>query len=380
MEDVTDVDEFVANSMQFLAPIPNHAEPFIPSDMLCVEDFCLWPVPPRSPGIEIRFSTNPPIILTDHLSIPIPAELEKVRDTAIEKVKKGAKSFIVHNSSFLPIWMITLWIELERVRSAQREWDKAIGWLKERRSHRRFQYALDAMLALPWNVKLPHLLGAAPTQSLVAYCSRDWLGNIQIEQLSSLISIELSKDRIAALILPPHFFLSVLKLYQENRSSYPSLQKTEAQFTEVGSALKDKPVAFCINVRVISGTQTTLPITPDRGNHWTSVVIDMANHQILYHDPYHHEPPEFLTQVLKWWWSWHCEAKPRVRMLWATKQTDSVSCGFHAIQALSQHFKPTIGRIDAEPDAVRINYLARLLEVVHMLDGKALVSIGMTLG
>ena len=79
----------------------------------------------------------------------------------------------------------------------------------------------------------------------------------------------------------------------------------------------------------------------EKGNHWTAVVINSLNGQILYSDSMGYPPPCELIEAMRWWLQVHIEnGKFLVQELPCMEQKNSFSCSIISINGIAHHFNP----------------------------------------
>ncbi|KAF9523624.1 hypothetical protein CPB83DRAFT_742704, partial [Crepidotus variabilis] len=76
-----------------------------------------------------------------------------------------------------------------------------------------------------------------------------------------------------------------------------------------------------------------------RESHWVAFVISIEEQLILYGDSLSLSD-DTVVNALSWWISIHCEELFTVQQLPIGLQSDGISCGLFAVNALSHYFFP----------------------------------------
>jgi len=182
--------------------------------------------------------------------------------------------------------------------------------------------------------------------TLWRYISREWFTNVQISQMVYLLqqSIEHSDVwRNKVEVVDGSFFVKLHSAHPNcvtnpglyNSQQFRWLKKIGVSF-ETGAREMFTGIAFIDN------------------NHWVSLSADFSRRKILYGDPKHNDPPEWLIASFRWWISMHTKNEDFVvESLESIRQTDSYSCGILAINALHHHFFPEQTKL---LDAMSVDY------------------------
>jgi len=80
-------------------------------------------------------------------------------------------------------------------------------------------------------------------------------------------------------------------------------------------------------------------------NHWVAVIVDLRSSTVLYGDSLGGSDGDVVA-ALSWWAGFHTGRQFSQAALPIGIQTDTISCGLFAINALFHHFFPDMGTIN----------------------------------
>ena len=249
----------------------------LPSSTALVHDFVHHPLPPQSSSLNFHqmeewFSmdtpqTHPEVLLAR----PVPPKkvLKDLDAAAGQKWFDGASSIMDprfnNGAERFPLWVLSLWKEIQKAIKHQRRWRLSIQWL-ELIAHPEsiVVQARSLIEKLPWNKPLH--FGGASTLEFAGFLGASWLSDTQINMM-----VDILQNRM------------VIEEHTEGAHIEPLIFAWELIF--VGNGSKD-PLTSSYLLRLVDqiqagATAIWFPINVNK-NHWIAGRVDFKNHTFAF--------------------------------------------------------------------------------------------------
>ncbi|KAF8988924.1 hypothetical protein BDQ17DRAFT_1434821 [Cyathus striatus] len=184
-------------------------------DTATVNDIVNFDVPQQSsdlllckPGSEWYIKNSPtsdPKLLFQY-PIPSAEQLSQLRNAYGPAWFEGCQSLVDQHfggAECFPVWVLTLWSEMVRIRDGQSTWKQSICWCidESERCQKRGDSVTVALLEtvherlfkLPWNACMDFENGNTHTIELATYLGTWWLADDHINMMVKVLSEELAK-------------------------------------------------------------------------------------------------------------------------------------------------------------------------------------------
>lgn len=358
--------------------IPTWAEDvLLPFSTLSVIDLINHPLPPVENQIVLNpsdpsFFSSTPTAIEDArsarllLSLPVPTQvsLEMAQGHVKNAEVEGKNSFLLPGVGLrMPFWALEVWEILHGVNRSQRKWKAAIKFLEGERN----VDALSILHAIPWDTRLPPCMGS-DVDLLTWYCSKQWLSDLHMEQMGTLLHHRLLSEGIKTVSALSVFDMSnLIRAHRYAKETYFTSQSTHHLRTlgdQLSTQVTTLVVAYvCVSLKM-GGSVLPSMSDDDIGNHWVSLIVDICGGCVWVGDSKGHPMPRELMTVLIWWLKNHGISEViEEKMMECTIQADMFSCSVLCHNALEHHFFPSdIPLIRAE-DALheRVHILGRIV-------------------
>ncbi|PPQ81023.1 hypothetical protein CVT24_013292 [Panaeolus cyanescens] len=364
------------SSSSLLAIPTNVIKILIPDPNLSITRFLEFKIPPpcKNPGhVAITYpaqqylSTEPPNVtsahkLQQHAVPPISTIIH------IQQLLKHPAPLDAHiqsicppysQESYLPLWVISYWIELITIREAQSKWNNAqirveqyelslltstfqdqseAALVLDRPEALQPCDVISAFARLPWNGTSPpsdaKKLHIQSTEGLHVYLFQDaWLSDDHICQTLALLDTDMHRmdtetAKHCVIHNDPFLFALMQTAFNDQNEYYQNSPRSNYRWlwafgNKLASTSTHYQLAFVFNIN---------------GNHWVAVVVDFRRAEIHFGNSFHpnqvFEDAGYI-KVLIWWASQHSTKKFALLPLPITQQTDSSSCGLLACNALA---------------------------------------------
>jgi hypothetical protein len=234
-------------------------------------------------------------------------------------------------------------------------------WNSLLEAHKVFDAIKTALLYTPWTGRLQGFRNTIDLQQLSAYLTREWLTDEH-----ELLMLDVLKSDLLANNCTNHFiedpaFTTLLEVAYKNQEDYTTsngYQWIRTRGEELASGQK-RYLATIVN---------------QHGTHWTAVVIDFVQHEILYGDSYQNTMDSKLRSILDWWVQEHSDRLFAHHLLPITRQQDDFSCGVLAWDAICCYLLPGPCRPLMDPRHPMIERAKMFLELTKFYRPKDLIS------
>jgi len=307
------------------------------------------------------------------LTVPPKGIVANLLGQVAQKWLDGANSITVPGTAaFLPLWVAKFWSDIQlRVHPTQQGWKQGIVWLQRPEFTAAFNNVVDDTLkslgTLSWDGFItagPFDVAKFPKFILTTYLSRRWLSDDHIDQILCSLGKEVNEKLPKQSI---HFFDTIharklLLAYDSDRKRAPIYDPTNTKpfLSRFGATLLD--------TSVLAG------IFHVKGNHWVTIVIDIAEKKVLYGDPAGLSRDEHLVATLLWYLRQHIPGLSSLDFqhedLPSPDQDfayDSHNCGIFSYNALYHYIFPLTPLLQhtrnlAYGDAARASFLQNIVK------------------
>ena len=356
------------------------AETLLPKNDLNVVDLCHFSIPKDKDCPDLLSLSNKEIfsatasMVTDGYiaflqSLPMPTTLQV--EILQERLNDYKKEISVQSLSYcyrvsilrLPLWVLDYWMEANIILEQKQKWSPAIDWLKRRKEHE----AIRLLTELPWKYQMPKSMGDH-IADLAVLCSERWLGIAQVDTMLETLNDHLDSKRIPGTVKDVNFLRKLINIYRHSPDTYAYNATAEfiRKFAEKLKTGEVSVVGMAVAVHY-KGNTTELPIgTEVISNHWCSLIINTNDRTLHYGDSLGPAPPHELLDVLNWWLGLSFPTPFSVVNLPITQQSDNISCGIFAVDALSHYFSPFLSPLTPNTLCLQVRS-ERLKDAVRLL-------------
>jgi hypothetical protein len=333
--------------------IPNKIqEQLLPDHKLSILEFLEFPLPTISIGhpdshLPSSFFSKKFPTVTDHnviQTIPTPSLVTVKALGQAYKDVSGFKSIACPHlkktaaERYLPLWVITYWMEVIELRLTWREpWVHAEkdlrsrdrGW-KDGQSKTLIAEVHDALSTLPWHGQVQGFDNEEPIYTLATYATRAWFTDVHVNQILDLLRHTLNLDPTKSKfeVENLHFYRTLEAAYKDRDGGRYENARYFARPRGLGQALATGERDFGVFEANICG------------NHWVAIIVDFRGSKILYGDPMGDPPDANILAVFRWWTHHHTGTKFTNGTFDITKQADGYSCGILSLNGAAHFCAP----------------------------------------
>jgi len=150
-----------------------------------------------------------------------------------------------------------------------------------------FNAIKTALLYTPWTGQLQGFTNTIDLQQLSTYLTCEWLTDGHELLMLDVLKSDLLTNNCTNLFIEDPAFTTLLEVAYENQEDYTTSKGYKWICTH--------------GEELASGQKRYLAtIVNQHGTHWTAVVIDFEQHQILYGDSYQNTMDSNLCSILDW--------------------------------------------------------------------------------
>ena len=304
------------------------------------------------------------------LCVPPTGIVAQLKDQSKQAWLDGNMSIQLPGESiYVPLWAPNFWTRVYfDYLPSYTAWRTALEWLKREELYPfedQVRATLKSLSTITWcgniHAALPGKTAFA-VSSLQLYLSRNWLSDLQIDQMVYLLEREAQESHPSPNI---HFIdtilaRKILDLYFAERDGTSIYEPSGPNFWQVfGSKLT--PASRIGGIFHVNN------------NHWVAAAIDAEIEELAYGDPAGHLPNVNVQGALRWYASKHISSlKDKTQLDFATLpcpsqdlSDDQWSCGLLSYNALAHHFtrQPLITQTDNPifTDLARMVILRKLI-------------------
>lgn len=323
-------------------------------DILSFVDFSLPPLatsnPPKAAFSLASSSVHDPSTIR---KLPVPSQ-ETVRALyrdRMEAIGQGLAASLRYtpqtqsaSSLHLPLWVVTLWDEVLRLRAPDgpyTRWKKAETALRGRRkiwntkkssaSYSAVETTYTMLTTLTWSGFVHGFDNLEPIESLATYATRDWLSDVHENQMLDLLRMAVTRRADGQ------------RFEVENAAFWKFLTHAYDK-RELGTYLTDR---YFVRPRGLGealarGDRDIVVMIVNLSNvHWIAVAVDFREKSILYGDSLGGKRNAQVLAVLEWWTAAHSGGEPfKCEALQITRQPDFHSCGLASWNAVAHLLLP----------------------------------------
>ncbi|KAF8229607.1 hypothetical protein L208DRAFT_1017948, partial [Tricholoma matsutake] len=242
-----------------------------------------------------------------------------------------------------PLWIISFWSKVLHLHCIQHKWAGALAAMQKvcNKSAKLLDDVTNALNCNSWGGTLQGFEIAIGTHYISAYATQAWLSRKMMElRISTSGNVKYTQFPTKL-----SFAYTSQKKYAEGQEFWWACMEGEKLARGV-----------CCKVGMIANINV---------NHWVAIVLDFANHLILYGDSLHQLHHHDLIIVLEWWMHHHTGFTFEVKDLLVSHQTDGYSCGLLAWNALVIYFLGEKGYLLIKPEDVDNK---RLMVMLHIIE------------
>ena len=324
---------------------PDIAKSLIPDATQTATNLLQWPLPILLGSVNLsnpeNFFSNDEPNTVDLQSLQMIASPPKhVIDELHDSLTNypNAKSIaclhagINHQTTRLPLFILTYWRKLVPIRLSQRKLTNACQILEKfcqssttSAEAKALAYEVhNALGLLPWQTSIQGFPVEVDALYLTAFFSTEWLSSEHITWMMDLLDEDLQANGVTTTELIRETATFMAKLGQAHLDA-------DNYTTDQGYRWIAK-----IGQRLASGETNQLALVANvNENHWVAILVDINTHAILYGNSLQHDKnPAKLMNALQWWLYYHFAEPFHVKPLPITAQQDGHNCGIFAWQAL----------------------------------------------
>jgi len=271
------------------------------------------------------------------LCLPSPPEstvkilTKLIHDEAVKSIECPHSASVTRGCRY-PVWIVLIWQELFHIRRDQKRWQHAVTNFETGRSleagHKIFNAVKTALLYTPWTGQLQGFTNTIDLQQLSAYLTHEWLTDEYELLMLDVLKSDLLANNCTNIFIEDPAFATLLEVAYENQEDYTTskgYQWIHTRGEELASGQK----------------QYLATIVNQHDMHWTAVVIDFEQHEILYGDLFQNAMDSNLCSILDWWVQEHSGQLFAHRLLPITRPQDNFSCGMLAWDAIHCYLLPS---------------------------------------
>jgi hypothetical protein len=256
-------------------------------------------------------------------------------------------------TNYFPLWLLTYWIEVNRIIRIQDCWSKADRSLKRlskgpEEVQELVEQVYNALDNLPWSGLTRGFTDATDITNLHKFATSAWLGGENKEQMLDLLRCDVlnySNDSTRIRVEHTHFTRSLSRAFSRRQA-----RPRKGYLHRTGQLLA-------------SGVMTHVAcIANYKDVHWVALVIDFMTKSIWYGDSLGWKLEADLGEVLEWWISGYSEVTFTYRTLPITHQSDTHSCGLLAWNSLAHFLLPERHPL-MDPASIQTERLHMLLRI-----------------
>ncbi|KAJ7056037.1 hypothetical protein C8F01DRAFT_1234071 [Mycena amicta] len=327
---------------------PTPIASFSPATLL-ITDLVAFKLPPQNVSTVYTDAEDylsedaPTVVECDAQAIPAPpAPVIKALGRHLLD-NPGVKSIrLLHAPTFrgpaksYPLFLVTLWAQLEEVREVKKTWQRALEKLEE--EERRVandgagtmlvQDVFSALGEIAWKGEIKGFIDAKSTRYLACWLTTDWLATTHEHQLLEILQRDLRMGPTSTDMLQDTFFTPALITAFHNSDRYSS-SRNYSWLRGIGQAFATGDLARFATIANINE------------NHWIALAIDVEQKAIFCGNSILMDVPKRFKEAYTWWLREHLGESFEWKDLPVPQQSDSHSCGILAYRAIA-HFLDTV--------------------------------------